>query len=111
MTLSLFPIPSMYGIFTYMNGLSFLHEWFIFMVNVGKYTIHGSYGYLDAHFVTLTATFEFSDSIALGPISVEILSKPCMFFAKKVSYNFSRSCLAFWFETSHPVNPPPAGCR
>ena len=26
----------MYGIFTYI--------WFIFMVNVGKYTIHGSYG-------------------------------------------------------------------
>ena len=30
------PIPSMYGIFT--------HIWLIFMVNVGKYTIHGSYG-------------------------------------------------------------------
>ena len=22
-----------------------IHEWLIFMVNVGKYTIHGSYGY------------------------------------------------------------------
>ena len=30
------PIGSMYGIFTY--------SWLIFMVNVGKYTIHGSYG-------------------------------------------------------------------
>ena len=30
------PIPSMYGIFTYI--------WVIFMVNVGKYTIHGSTG-------------------------------------------------------------------
>ena len=30
------PGPSMYGIFTYI--------WLIFMVNVGKYTIHGSYG-------------------------------------------------------------------
>ena len=30
------PIGSMYGIFTYI--------WLIFMVNVGKYTIHGSYG-------------------------------------------------------------------
>ena len=30
------PIPSMYGIFTYI--------WWIFMVNVGKYTIHGCYG-------------------------------------------------------------------
>ena len=30
------PIPSMYGIFTYI--------WLICMVNVGKYTIHGSYG-------------------------------------------------------------------
>ena len=30
------PIGSMYGIFTYI--------WLIFMVNVGKYTIHGSHG-------------------------------------------------------------------
>ena len=30
------PTPSMYGIFTYI--------WLIFMVNVGKYTKHGSYG-------------------------------------------------------------------
>ena len=30
------PIPSMYGIFTY--------TYLISMVNVGKYTIHGSYG-------------------------------------------------------------------
>ena len=30
------PIGSMYGIFTYI--------WLIFMVNVGEYTIHGSYG-------------------------------------------------------------------
>ena len=30
------PIGSMYGIFTYI--------WLIFMVNVGKYTIHGWYG-------------------------------------------------------------------
>ena len=32
----LLPIGSMYGIFTYI--------WLIFMVNVGIYTIHGSYG-------------------------------------------------------------------
>ena len=31
-----YPIGSMYGIYTYI--------WLIFMVNVGKYTIHGSYG-------------------------------------------------------------------
>ena len=30
------PIPSIYGIFTYI--------WLIFRVNVGKYTIHGCYG-------------------------------------------------------------------
>ncbi len=29
----------MYGIFTYI--------WLFFMVNVGKYTIHGSYGYMN----------------------------------------------------------------
>ena len=33
-----YPILSMYGIFTYMG-------WWIFMGNVGKYTIHGCYGY------------------------------------------------------------------
>ena len=32
------PIPSMYGIFTYI--------WLLFMVNVGKYTKHGCYGIL-----------------------------------------------------------------
>ena len=32
-----YPIGSMYSVFTYI--------WLIFMVNVGKYTIHGSYGY------------------------------------------------------------------
>ena len=32
-----YPIGSMYGIYTYI--------WLIFMVNVGEYTIHGSYGY------------------------------------------------------------------
>ena len=32
------PIGSMYGIFTYI--------WLIFMVNVGKYTIHGCYGFI-----------------------------------------------------------------
>ena len=35
-----YPIGSMYGIFTI-----FTYIWLIFMVNVGKYTIHGSYGY------------------------------------------------------------------
>jgi hypothetical protein len=32
-----YPIYSMYGIFTYI--------WVIFRANVGKYAIHGSYGY------------------------------------------------------------------
>ena len=35
--LLLYPRGSMYGIFTY--------TWLKFMVNVGKYTIHGFYGY------------------------------------------------------------------
>ncbi len=33
------PIPSMYGILWYI----YLHEWLIFMVNVGKYTINIPY--------------------------------------------------------------------
>ena len=35
------PIGSMYGIFTYI--------WVIYGVNVGKYSIHGSYGIKFAH--------------------------------------------------------------
>ena len=35
---TVYPIPSMSGIFTYI--------WLIFMVNVGRYTIHGWYGYV-----------------------------------------------------------------
>ena len=38
-----YPIGSMYGIFTYI--------WLIFMVNVAKYTIHGSYGYVPWQFL------------------------------------------------------------
>ena len=34
----------MYGIFTYI--------WLIFMVNVGKYTIHGWYGYIELKIIT-----------------------------------------------------------
>ena len=37
-TYTVYPIPSMYGIFT--------HIWPIFVVNVGKYAIHGCYGYV-----------------------------------------------------------------
>ena len=39
----LIPIASMYGIFTYI--------WLIFMVNVGKYTLHGCYGICEAWLV------------------------------------------------------------
>ena len=34
----MFPIGSMYGIFTYI--------WLFLMVNVREYTIHGSYGFV-----------------------------------------------------------------
>ena len=37
----MYPIGSMDGIFTYI--------WLIFRVNVGKYTIHGSHGYVYKH--------------------------------------------------------------
>ena len=39
--MSICPIGSMYGIFTYI--------WLIFMVNVGQYAIHGSYGFESSH--------------------------------------------------------------
>ena len=50
---SFIPIGSMYGIFTYI--------WLIFMVNVGKYTIHGSYGILSSNlFCVWHVTFMLS---------------------------------------------------
>ena len=39
LTIFSYPVPSMGGLYIY------LHEWWISMVNFGKYTIHGSYGY------------------------------------------------------------------
>ena len=42
------PIPSMYDIFTYM--------WSIFMVNAGKYTIHGWYGIIHPDWNHLCST-------------------------------------------------------
>ena len=49
---TLFPIGSMYGIFTYI--------WLIFMVNVGKYTIHGSFGFgEDAPILTFAYFFRW----------------------------------------------------
>ena len=51
----MFPIASMYGIFTFIC--------LIFMVNVGKYTIHGCYG-----FGGITS-IEF---VAISPIKFEI---------------------------------------
>ena len=47
-----YPIGSMYGIFTYI--------WLIFMVNVGKYAIHGSYGY-DPFALLFLYSFTMSD--------------------------------------------------
>ena len=43
------PIPSMYGIFTYI--------WLILMVNAGKYTIHGCYGVLNPQAVATSNEF------------------------------------------------------
>ena len=45
------PIGSMYGIFTYI--------WLIFMVNVGEYTIHGSYGIGNTYFFLFFFSFFF----------------------------------------------------
>ena len=39
----------MYGIYTYI--------WLIFMVNVGKYTIHGSYGYVHPYLEKIILVF------------------------------------------------------
>ena len=53
------PIGSMYGIFTYI--------WLISMVNVGKYTIHGSYGKQNiVHFADNTRR-----GFALGQVKVQ----------------------------------------
>ena len=63
------PIPSMYGIFTYI--------WLMFMVNVGKniskYTIHGWYGIL---FTSLKPTFSPQTLRKLETISQEKIWAP-----------------------------------
>ena len=44
-----------------MHGI-FIYNWLMFMVNVGKYAIHGSYGYLFGHFETIqryTGTYRY----------------------------------------------------
>ncbi len=55
------PIGSMYGIFTYI--------WLIFMVNVGKYTIHGSYSYCTFHEIMLGLWFLSSLRVAFISLS------------------------------------------
>ena len=54
----------------------YLHEWLIFMVNVGKYTIHGWYGYhCKAFFVDILHSSKLDRNIPriyglLGPTNV-----------------------------------------
>ena len=63
------PIPSMYGIFIYI--------WLIFMVDVGKYTIHGCHGnretcYGPAMPIGFLVTFRTSrwEALLCGPTNV-----------------------------------------
>ena len=51
----------MYGIFTYI--------WLIYMVNVGKYTIHGCYGYL----ITPILNNYFGDGVTSQNIFFKII--------------------------------------
>ena len=63
----------MYGILTYI--------WLIFMVNVGKYTIHGSYGYgkmalNDSTYYVVNSTvyhFRSGSSLTLTAVSIPSL--------------------------------------
>ena len=57
----LLPIPSMYGIFTYI--------WLIFMVNVGKYTIHGFYGL----FVFIRSILNVTLELPICPKKMDVL--------------------------------------
>ena len=41
-----YPIGSMYGIVTYI--------WLMFIVNEGKYTVHGWYGYIQRRFFAVS---------------------------------------------------------
>ena len=57
-----YPIRSMYGIFTYI--------WWISMVNVGKYTIHGYYGYQNTNRISVRVLRWFPETSAAFPRSV-----------------------------------------
>ena len=55
------PIRSMYGIFTYI--------WLIFMVNVGEYTIHGSYEiWKESHNPKELRTYNWTIVAILDPV-------------------------------------------
>ena len=53
------PIGSMYGIYTYI--------WLIFVVNVGKYTIHGSYGIVTSKGLSPAPFFFRDDQVFKEP--------------------------------------------
>ena len=50
-----YPICSMYSIFTYI--------WVIYGVNVGKYSIHGAYGYVHKFWCFFSETFFFRSQV------------------------------------------------
>ena len=75
-----YPIPSMYGIFTYI--------WLICMVNVGKYTIHGWYGYVRVQ-------------ISFGCIKIKMIQR----IQQRQPNEYRKWCVpfvAFWYRHFHP---------
>ena len=103
----IYPIPSMYGIFTYI--------WLIFMVNVGKYTIHGLFGYwylaISILLLCNTASMKNKSSKYVHNTTItspQVRVKQNMFFLQTTTKNPSNSWLSdrrFWFSRN-TVCPP-----
>ena len=80
----------------------YLHEWLICMVNVGKYTIHGSYGNVkfrrfSASVLTLLKTLSlFTHQVMLGLGSHELYPRipTCFFFER--NYYFHQQPMVCW---------------
>ena len=109
-----FPIGSMYGIFTYIRH--------IFLVNVGKYSIHGSYGFpycrslpLRENRIIVTA---MSPKTAIQPLLRVILKNNSLSWGRKFidqhpnpkfpKFTLHPACiLGKFFITFHFFVPPP----
>ena len=80
-----YPIGSMYGIFTYIYHQK--------QPNVGKYTIHGSYGYFHIHVTHLPSCYTYNTCVSYLPYGSNLPSP------RPRSFIFHSLCNAWLFDS------------